>query len=561
MKNRIALLTLIPLLASCTITPASSSSKSEKTTQNPDISSSSTQTSSESKQSSEAVSPSVSSSEAISSQATSSEVPTSDAVSSKEVSSEESFFSFESEESSFVSEEEKEDIIPDLPDARLFDHKKSLSVILRMSDDVMSFVSEHQSNRGKYAEAYLPADLAVYYDNNLFVFYNVGIRQKGNTSRTRFFDGNRVYATPHFKVSFKATFDDELYDDPLLLPYKKTWTDSAARKARKNRNLLGYEKLDFKYIPRNQGQCTLQELYCYDAFPDADIYAPQSRVSEFTFGNEESSISQHYQVIETIDKQFLQRRLGKAEAKGDLYKCVYNGMGPANFARSDAVTKDVVDGKNEGVRVPFGKIGVENDYEGYIPTYQLKTNDDLGEEADFSKMTNLINTLWNVTYGSGTKEDLEAVVDVDQFLRFSAVSYLLGNPDDQRYNNNNLYVYFMPSTGKAIFIPYDWDWSLGSDWEYGSSRMADLTPLDRWTLSGDISNNLYLATFLPKEGLNYDASEYVTKYLDYVHSLTSRILNFDKYEHLVDTIGLGQDDLPYVYNYMDQKTVSASYDD
>ena len=50
---------------------------------------------------------------------------------------------------------------------------------------------------------------------------------------------------------------------------------------------------------------------------------------------------------------------------------------------------------------------------------------------------------------------------MDNFLKFEAVSYFLGNPDDLRNNYNNYYIYFNKSTGKMIFIPYDLDRCLG----------------------------------------------------------------------------------------------------
>ena len=551
-KSFLATLSLTALLASCTVDVSKTSSNGEKSNQSSTAASSSTVVSS-SEQSSERST--LQSSEQPLEQSSERSIESL----TEETSETQTSFDVATSESleTLASSEESKTVISKEGEIDLFDHSKSLSMDLVMSDEVMTFVSDYQSTRGKYAEAYLPADLTVRYDGEEYFFKEVGVRQKGNTSRANFFDGNSIYNLVHFKISFKATFDDELYDDPMLLPFKKTWEDTAARKARKNRNLFGYEKLDLKYIPRNMGQTVLQETYCYEGFAESGILAPKSRVGLFGFGNGQEEMSSVYQIIETVDKQFLQKRLGKQEAKGDLYKCVYNGMGPADFSRNEAVEKVVEGNRNIGERIAFGKIGVENDYEGYQPCYQLKTNDDLGEEADFSKMTNFINTLWNLIYGDGTKDELESLIDMDQFLKFSAISYLFGNPDDQRYNNNNFYIYFMPSTSKAIFIPYDWDWSLGADWEQMSSRMANLSPLDRWTLDGSDPNNLYQATFLPKEGLSYNTDEYVTKYLSYVDTYASTLLDIDKYEALCDATGIGDQDLVSVSRYMAQKLLVA----
>ena len=52
------------------------------------------------------------------------------------------------------------------------------------------------------------------------------------------------------------------------------------------------------------------------------------------------------------------------------------------------------------------------------------------------------------------------------FLLCLTVSYLLGNPDDMRNNYNNYYLYFVPSTGKCVVIPYDFDRCFGLTYEW-----------------------------------------------------------------------------------------------
>jgi hypothetical protein len=67
---------------------------------------------------------------------------------------------------------------------------------------------------------------------------------------------------------------------------------------------------------------------------------------------------------------------------------------------------------------------------------------------------------------------LEASYHVDYLARYFAVSFLLGNPDDFRYNANNLYVYFREKDDTFYMIPYDLDHSLGSGWD-GSPVFTD----------------------------------------------------------------------------------------
>lgn len=409
----------------------------------------------------------------------------------------------------------------------------------------MRFISERQKDRGKYADFYVPGDLYITYDGQQYVYNEVGVRQKGNTSRRAFYHDGRPQELIHFKISFKATFDDDLYNDSAVVQFKKTWDSASERKARKKRNFMGFEKLDFKYIPRNNNQSFAREIYSYKMFEEAGLYAPKTRACSFSFGSAEHQLSSTYQIIENIDKDFITRRLGDTQNMGDLYKCVYNSMGKADFTRDNAIEKIYDnDGNSVGGRVAHGKIGVEDDYNEYFPCYQLKTNDSNGEDSDFSKMANLMNVLWNVRYHNAPKSDIDAIIDMDQFLKFSAVSYLLCNFDDQRYNNNNFYIYFLPSNNKAIFIPYDWDWSLGLGSE---NSFIHKMPLDSETLGREQANSLYMNTFLSGD------QTYSDPYLNYVQQYKNMVYDMDAFLDVTNAIGGVNDDQNKIQNFFNTR--------
>ena len=372
----------------------------------------------------------------------------------------------------------------------------------------------------KYYDCYFPADVTIVFDGEPYEFPEAGIRIKGNLSRQGFFDYGFQGNLPHLKISFKATFDsDEYLGDANLTPFHHDWSeDAAGRKARKKRNFLGLEKLDVKYIPRNGNwgdNCTLREIYAYDAFRSQGLDAPYANSVYAELHSDSGSIYGDYEAIEPIDKEFLKRRYDKNEAKGDLYKCVYNDMGPADFTRNGNVDRD------DWSHVAYGGIGVEDNYSLYAPRYQLKTNDDGMQESDFSRMCSLMKSIWEVLYNGASEKTLTDAIDVDQFLRWSAVSYLLGNPDDQRYNSNNYYVYFRPSDGKATFIPYDWDWCLGLT--YTDRDMAGVGPMEDW-VSG-ARNRLYGAVLFENGQAGYDPSANRAKYFDYVCDYAQSVLN------------------------------------
>ena len=57
--------------------------------------------------------------------------------------------------------------------------------------------------------------------------------------------------------------------------------------------------------------------------------------------------------------------------------------------------------------------------------------------------------------------DLEKILDTDNYASFMAAGYFAGDPDDIRNNYNNHYIYFRKDNGKAMFIIYDNDRTLG----------------------------------------------------------------------------------------------------
>ncbi|MCQ2086713.1 MAG: CotH kinase family protein [Bacilli bacterium] len=427
----------------------------------------------------------------------------------------------------------------------------------------------------KFADVYFPADLKIKMNDKEYTYEEVGVRLKGNTSRrTMLNSSGNISQQAHMKVSLKATFDDELYDkDPKVSVFKKTWEDANERKERKDRTLFGMEKFDLKYVTRNSGfgggfggsgsdGCFAREVVAFDMFRKQGMLAPHANIVQVTLNNEVSTKTFRYQTIECVDKVFLKRHFSKADAKGDLYKCGVQDHWIADFQRRKTVEElEDENGKAIGGRIANGWIGVEDPYNQYFPSYQLKTNDDLGEDSDFSKMVGLINTLTDCLNNKGSKEELEKVLDMEQFLEYSAVSYMLGNFDDLRYNTNNSYVYFVPSTGKAVVIAYDYDWSLGLA---TGKDMSKVKPFDTYTMSGNISN-LYKATLLNDSdinlSLNYSKKDYQDKFLAYMGvALKDKCLDSKYLYSIVDQFKYVGTTFPKertnVASYMEKKTAT-----
>lgn len=261
----------------------------------------------------------------------------------------------------------------------------------------------------------------------------VGLRMKGNTSRTDFYsDRDGIHHYIHFKLDFQETFDDPEYYGSNI----KEWQTEAQREERKNRTFATLEKLELRWN-KCYDSTYLKELYAYELYRSEGVMAPMANLSSLSWSGLHMGI---YTLLEPVDQVFLEKRLPQEELGGDLYKCGWSSEG-AGFTS-------------------LTSIGVEDEDRGLFYAYDLKTNKKTSSHQALKDMIRRLNA------GDLTGEDIAEVVDTENFLRFAAVSWFLGNPDDLRNNRNNYYLYFRKSDGKALFIPYDYDRCLGVTYEW-----------------------------------------------------------------------------------------------
>ncbi len=294
----------------------------------------------------------------------------------------------------------------------------------------------------------------------------VGLRMKGNTSRTDFIEENGAFTNfMNLKVSFAT-------DDPL---------DGR----NPNQQFLGMTRMDLKWN-RNFDHTYVRQIFAHKLYAAYLPYAQEATLGGVRFL--QTGVSEAFQdnylglftITEPMDRRFFARRLGDTpEADGNLYKVLYTSTGAADMTKFNAVNSDGTNHFRTG-----NKIGIEDNAANYHPSYDLKTNTTL---ANFTDIVNLIGELnaSNDVNNQSYRQRVEAVIDVPTFLWMEAIAYFVGNPDDYRNNANNLYLYFLPSTGKAYPIPYDLDRGFGGngDWDptidpypqYGPS-MTKATP-------------------------------------------------------------------------------------
>lgn len=290
-------------------------------------------------------------------------------------------------------------------------------------------------------------------DNKEWFFKDIGFRIRGNTSRIRPQDFIGKYVPAHFALDFEEWLTKE---------------DDADKKEKK---LAGAAKglilKRFKDDPTYS-----REIYGYNMFRQNGIWiAPRAAYTRLIIQIQEADGSYEtinygvYAMIEEVKKQFLKERTTPESGgnltsnKGNLWKLSW----PTDFKNIDAnsigeeSSKKITDtnGNVTGIKVQS------------FP-YDFKSGG-LFEEAktQLIDFINELNALPNCKDGNNDEADIATIkdfytnkMDGDLFLRTYAVNVILGMWDDYWMNSNNFYFYFDES-GKAYFIPFDYDNILG----------------------------------------------------------------------------------------------------
>ena len=328
-----------------------------------------------------------------------------------------------------------------------FNFDISKEELKKMQNDYDRYDKKH-SKSPIYRKADLTITITTSGGTNSYLIRNVGVRMKGNTSRTAFYsDSQGIYSLLHLKVNFQETFDDETYykgdSDYVNLGFDPV--------KQSKRNFATLNGIETKWNQTDDATY-VREYYAYEMFRDNGILSPRTNIASMDFGGMHMGV---YKIYELIDKKFLKRYLPEEDRGGDLYKCAWTNVG-ASF------TKEV-------------SYGVENEDKWEFYNYDLKTNKTTSEHAELKALLEFLN-------GNGvTKENIADYVDMDYFVTYAAVSFFVGNPDDLRNNYNNYYIYFRKSDNKLLIIPYDNDRCFGITKQYNPSGegMTNVKPLSQ----------------------------------------------------------------------------------
>ena len=395
-----------------------------------------------------------------------------------------------------------------------YDYKSDIEISLKFKNESIYKLAKYSSDEYK-KDMYHPCDMIIYMNGTNYVFNEVGARMKGNTSRNDDFveENGKFNAPVHFKVSVSQTFDDKDDNDY----YIRNWENDDLRNERKKRRIGDAKKFDIKYN-KNFDNTFTRQIYAYNAFYEEGLTVQKNNLVKVNIYSETDKMTQLYELQECIDSEFIERRFSEEEASGNLYKCTYTDRGPADLT-------------NYNNKI----IGVESP--NYHPSYDLKTNDD---DEDHTLLKNLIDSLNNdIRSANEYKETFDSLVSAEEFIKFAALSWVIGNPDDIRNNSNNYYMYFNSLNDKAIFIPYDFDRCFGilKDWPIHMEEIPHYTTKQNTGNRHWQKNPIFWRTIISTTDNSVDYSkkwEVIKEYQDQYNLLckeyAEKYLDVNKYE-------------------------------
>lgn len=410
----------------------------------------------------------------------------------------------------------------------LFSIDNEIKLNITISDEELQKLN-HDNQVGN-RESYRICDLDVELLGIRIHYREVGIRQKGNTSRGEILTGNRINLR-HYKLKFKEQFNDEFTETPY------SFTNADAKKYRKNRTLFGMEKMDLR---RNTtaDKTFLREYYAYEGFRANGGISSRSNPMHITLTNNGATENMGiYLGVECVDDTFLARNYKADYATGDLYKCGWGNNFDSSWDNNFGV---------ETLTKNTGRWGDSFNQTSYL--YDLKTNK---KTSDHSALKGFINNLGN-TNSSTITNFIKTNTIYEDFITYNALAYLNGDADDLRGNTNNTYVYMITNTQipQFVLMPLDNDQSNGAaerDFRQANPtghRASLNNPFDTKTGHGDSRNCRVLSKTLYDTASTTIRRDYLNKVHQVLQSNWFKPATFktyyDKaYEHYHDDTTLG----------------------
>ena len=260
--------------------------------------------------------------------------------------------------------------------------------------------SDMQSNlqsvkNGGYKEepAYFPVD----FHFNGKQWYEVGIRYKGNSS---------LKGANNSKLPFKLNFDSFEEEFPEI----------------NNQRFYGFKQLALGSGFKDES--LMRDKTANDAFRNFGVPATQSSFYEVYIDKGDGNYQYFgsYTMNEVVEDTFLKNYFGTET--GNCYK-------------------------PDGQGARFNSTGFS------YTSFPNKTNEETGDFSDVQGLYDALHSSTRTTNPTAWKANLEAVFDVDGFLKYLAVMNTIQNWDCYGRAPHNYYLYNDPNMGKLRWIVWD----------------------------------------------------------------------------------------------------------
>lgn len=223
-----------------------------------------------------------------------------------------------------------------------------------------------------------------------------------------------------------------------------------------NQEFHGLKKLVLDNV--TQDNTFLKEPLAYQVFEAMGIAAPAVSYTRVTVNDEYWGV---YMLIENVDKEFLEARIGDKE--GYLYKYEY----VEDYRFTDK----------------------GSDPRSYLGLFQPETHEDNPNPTGLMQFIQAANSAPEAGFAAAMSQYL----DVDKFLTYIAVENAMAQQDGfvGLQGMNNFYVYQYTGQTRFVFIPWDQDTSyVSADWPV--LQRVDTNVLTRKLLADPARKQFYL---------------------------------------------------------------------
>ncbi|QMS84448.1 CotH kinase family protein [Candidatus Xianfuyuplasma coldseepsis] len=293
-------------------------------------------------------------------------------------------------------------------------------------DQMIADLQQYYSIYGTYQlNTYYPVNVYYQVNDTPVLFTDVGFRLTGSTDERRLpINDTNDWQDIHFLLKFNETFDTTMTSQTYI--------------RLKTREFAGIEELIFRYNSNNDPSHS-KTIFGHQMARKAGVNAPNATYTEVVFTVDETIVHQSlYTMIEQIDEEFIRRQFDVDDV-GNLYEA------------NDGATLELISDPTV--------VGIKDESIFYTPLYERRSNEEHLDYTDIIDVSTNLHTL----EGAALQVYLDTHINVDAFLRMSAMHILLGHVDDYRSYGRNVYYYFDESNYMTV-IPSSYTNILGVGW-------------------------------------------------------------------------------------------------